>query len=66
MPSSDAVREQVPDETIVTVVPATVHTLVVDEVTNGESPDVAETVSSNVVDDHVFVPGFVNEIVFVP
>jgi hypothetical protein len=51
---------------MVTVAPETVHTLVVDDVTVGVSPDVAETVNPKVVDDHVFVPGFVNEIVFVP
>ena len=56
----------VPDATMVTVAPETVHTLVVDDVTVGVSPDVAETVNPKVVDDHVFVPGFVNEIVFVP
>ena len=56
----------VPDATIVTDVPDTVHTAVVDDVTVGESPDVADTVTVNVDADHVLVPGSVNEIVFVP
>ena len=38
------------------------QTLVVDEVTVGVSPDVAVTVKPKVAADHVFVPGFVNEI----
>ena len=65
-PSSEAVNVHVPDATIVTVVPDTVHTLVVDDVTVGESPDVADTDKPKVDADHVFVPGSVNEIVFVP
>ena len=63
-PSSAAVNVQVPDATIVTVVPDTVHTLVVDDVTVGESPDDADTDKPKVDADHVFVPGSVNEIVF--
>ena len=63
-PSSAAVNVQVPDATIVTVVPDTVHTAVVEEVTVGESPDVADTDTVNVDADHVLVPGSVNEIVF--
>ncbi len=65
-PSSAAVNVHVPDATIVTLVPDTVHTLVVDDVTVGVSPDAADTVTLNVDADHVFVPGSVNEIVFVP
>jgi hypothetical protein len=65
LPSSEAVNEHEPEPTIVTVVLATVQTLVVDEVTVGVSPDVAVTVKPNVAADHVFVPGFVNEIVLV-
>jgi propanediol utilization protein len=66
LPSSEAVNVHVPDATMVTVAPETVHTLVVDDVTVGVSPDVAEIVNPKVVVDNVFVPGFVNEIVFVP
>ena len=63
-PSSAAVNVHVPDATIVTVVPDTVHTLVVDDVTVGISPEVAETVTPKVDADQVLVPGSVNEIVF--
>jgi hypothetical protein len=66
LPSSEAVNEHEPEPTIVTVVLATVQTLVVDEVTVGVSPDVAVTVKPKVAADHVFVPGLVNEIVLVP
>jgi hypothetical protein len=62
LPSSEAIKEHEPEPTIVTVVPTTVQTLVVDEVTVGVSPDVAVTVKPKVAADHVFVPGFVNEI----
>jgi hypothetical protein len=64
-PSSAAVNVQVPEVTIVTVVPETVHTAVVDEVTVGVSPELADTDRPNVELDQVFVPGSVNEIVFV-
>ena len=56
---------QVPELTMVTVVPETVQTPVVDDVTMGTSPDVAEIVRPNAELDQVFVPGFVNEIVLV-
>jgi len=55
-----------PAITIVTVTPDTVHTLVVDDITVGVSPEVADTETSNVVADHVFVPGSVNVTVFAP
>jgi hypothetical protein len=58
-----AVREQVPDATIVRVVPETVQTDVSDDVTTGVTPEVAVTVSEKGVLDHVRAPGFVNEIV---
>jgi hypothetical protein len=52
--------------TIVTVAPETVQTAVVDDANVGLSPEVADTVTSKVEEDHVFVPGSVKEIVFVP
>lgn len=62
-PACVAVKEHVPDATIVNVNPDTVHTLVVLEeiVTAKPEEDVAESVKG--VLDHVVVPGFVNEIV---
>jgi hypothetical protein len=50
---------------MVTVVPDTVQTPVVDDVTMGSSRDVADTTRPNVELDQVFVPGFANEIVLV-
>ena len=47
-----------------TVRPEVVQTEVVDDVMAGMSLDVAEATTLNVVVDHVFGPGFVNEIVF--
>ena len=47
-PSSDAVSEHVPDDTMVTVSEETVHTPVVVEVSVGVSPDVADGDSVNV------------------
>ncbi len=49
---------------MVTVRPDVVQTEVVDDVMVGMSLDVAEATTLNVVVDQVFVPGFVNEIVF--
>lgn len=66
LPSSAAVSEHDPALTIVTVAPETVHTAVVDDVTVGLSPEVADTVTSKVEEDQVLVPGSVKEIVFVP
>ena len=62
--ASDATRVQLPDATMVTVSPDAVHTEEVDEVMVGAAPDVALATTLNCVDDHVRVPGFVNEIVF--
>ena len=57
-------REHVPDDTMVTVRPDTVHTDVVVDVMVGFTPDVADATTLNGVADHVRVPGLVNEIVF--
>ena len=64
LPSSAAVSVHEPDLTIVTVTPDTVHTSVVDDVTAGLSPEVADVVTSKVVSDQVLVPGSVKLIVF--
>lgn len=64
LPSSDATRVQVPEDTIVTTRPVAVHTDVVDDVMVGVSPDVADATTENVVADQVRGPGFVNEMVF--
>ncbi len=49
---------------MVTAIPDTEHTDVVVDVTDGVTPDVADTVTLKGVVDHVLVPGFVNEMVF--
>ena len=64
LPSSAAVSVHDPALTIVTVTPDTVHTSVVDDVTVGLSPEVADVVTSKVVADQVLVPGSVKLIVF--
>jgi hypothetical protein len=51
-PSSEAVSEHVPDDTMVTVSEVTVQTLVVVEAIVGVSPDVAVGETVNVVADH--------------
>ena len=51
-PSSEAVSEHVPDDTMVTVKEETVQTFVVVEVAVGVSPDVAVGETVNVVADH--------------
>jgi hypothetical protein len=51
-PSSDAVSEHVPDDTMVIVREETVHTPVVVDVSAGVSPDVADGDSVNVDADH--------------
>jgi hypothetical protein len=54
----------VPDDNMVTAIPETEHTDVVVDVIEGVSPVEADTVRLNGVDDHVFVFGLVNEMVF--
>jgi hypothetical protein len=55
-PSSDAVSEHVPDDTMVMVSEETVHTPVVVDVSTGVSPDVADGESVNVDADHARSP----------
>jgi hypothetical protein len=58
-----AVSEHVPDDNMVTAIPDTEHTDVVVDVIEGVTPDDADVVTLNGVDDHVFVVGLVKEIV---
>ena len=52
VPSSEAVSEHVPDDTMVMVSEETVQTSVVEEVIVGVSPDVAVGETVNVAADH--------------
>lgn len=54
----------VPEDNMVTVSPDTEHTDGVVDVTDGVMPEVAVGETLNGVADHVFVPGFANEMVF--
>lgn len=64
MPAWAAVREHVPEVTIVKVTPETVHTLVELDVTVTASPDVDDVDRVRGVLDHVVVPGLVNVMVW--
>jgi hypothetical protein len=63
-PSSDAVSEHVPDDTMVIVSEETVHTPVVVDVSTGVSPDVADGDSVNVDADHARSPSDPNVMLF--
>ena len=56
---------QVPTETIVSVVPDTVHTDVVDDVIVTARVEVADADKETVEPEYVWLPGEVNEIVWV-
>lgn len=60
----DAVKEHVPDDSIVTESPDVEQTDGVFDVMVGAIVDVADAETLNGVADHVRVPGLVNEMVF--
>ena len=63
-PASLAISVHVPDDTMVTVRPDTVHTDVVDDVITGVTVEVAEATTLKVVADHARLSGSGNVMVF--